>query len=75
MTLIAGRYSTKSRSKTNWFGLSKLCYDRIDYFYPNEVHTSKMKTSYNLSLDLFGIQMVTPESKLTVPLNWCTVNR
>lgn len=75
MTLIAGRYSTKSRSKTNWFGLSKLCYDRIDYFYPNEVPTSKMKTSYKLSLDLFGIQMVTPESKLTVPLDWCTVNR
>ena len=30
-----------------------------DYFYPNEAHTGQMKSSYNVTPDLFGIQMVT----------------
>ena len=34
-----------------------------------------MKFSYNVSLDLFGVQMVTPESKPVVPLDWCFMNR
>ena len=35
----------------------------------------KMKFSYNVSIDLFGVQMVTPESKPVVPLDWCFMNR
>ena len=35
----------------------------------------KMKFSYNVSIDLFGVQMVTPESKPVVPLDWCLMNR
>ena len=34
-----------------------------------------MKFSYNVSIDLFGVQMVTPESKPVVPLDWCLMNR
>ena len=34
-----------------------------------------MKFSYNVSLDLFGVQMVTAESKPTVHLDWYPVNR
>ena len=35
----------------------------------------EMKFSYNVSIDLFGVQMVTPESKPVVPLDWCLMNR
>ena len=34
-----------------------------------------MKFSYNVSIDIFGVQMVTPESKPAVPLDWCLMNR
>ena len=34
-----------------------------------------MKFSYKVSIDLFGVQMVTPESKPVVPLDWCLMNR
>ena len=34
-----------------------------------------MKFSYNVSIDLFGVQMVTPESKPVVPLDWRLMNR
>ena len=34
-----------------------------------------MKFSYNVSIDLFGVQTVTPESKPVVPLDWCLMNR
>ena len=42
-------------------------YDRIDYFYPKGDHKNQNEI-------LFGVQMVTPESKLVVPLDWYPVN-
>ena len=34
-----------------------------------------MKFSYIVSIDVFGVQMVSPESKPVVPLDWCLMNR
>ena len=45
-----------------------LSYDRIDYFYPNGDHITKMRFS-------LVFKWLTPESTLVVPLDWCPLKR
>ena len=58
----------KISSEPNSLGLPTLSYDRIDLFYLNGDHTTKMKFS-------LVFKWLTPESKPVVPLDWCPLKR